>query len=58
MSPKSPVSRFEHKPIRGMSSRMQLYCKLCKEFVAASDKPQILKIAENAHICPKLKTKR
>jgi hypothetical protein len=48
--PKPP--RFERRPVRGMPSRKESYCLLCLEFVAASDKPKVLKIAEKAHICP------
>ena len=51
MSAKSPKPRFEHRPMRGMPSRIESYCLRCLEFVAASDKPKLLRIAENAHVC-------
>jgi hypothetical protein len=58
MSSKSPAPRFEHRPVRGMSPRMESYCLLCKRLVAASDKPSALRIAEKAHICPSRTPKR
>jgi hypothetical protein len=52
MPPKPPKPRFEHRPVSGMPPRVESYCLRCLEFVAASDKLQVLKIAEKAHICP------
>jgi hypothetical protein len=56
MSPQSPKPRFERRPVRGMPPRVASYCLLCGEFVAASDKRKMLKIAEKAHVCPNAKT--
>jgi len=47
----APPPRFEHRPVRGMSPRIEAYCLVCKRFVAAGDKLAILRIAEKAHIC-------
>lgn len=58
MSSKSPKSRFEHRPVRGMSARVESFCPACRMFIGASDKPGILKIAERAHICPERKRER
>jgi len=55
MSEKSPIKRFEHRPLKGMPGRVASYCKACQDFIAASDKPKALKIAEKAHLCPKQK---
>jgi hypothetical protein len=52
---KLPKPRFERRPFRGMSTRMQSHCMACREFIAASNKPKNLRIAEKAHICPQRK---
>jgi hypothetical protein len=55
MPSQSPKPRFEHCPVQGMKDRITSYCSTCKEFVAASNKPQVLEIAEKAHNCPAIK---
>jgi hypothetical protein len=55
MPSKSPKPRFEHYPINGMKDRIASYCSSCKDFIAASHKQELLKIAENAHNCPAIK---
>jgi hypothetical protein len=52
---KTPKPRFERHPVGGMRLRMQSYCTACREFIAASDKPKNLRIAEKAHLCPQRK---
>jgi hypothetical protein len=52
MPAKTPKPRYMHRPVRGMPERMESYCMRCQQFVAASDKPKTLRIAEKAHICP------
>ena len=47
----SPKLRFEHRPVPGMTPRVASYCLQCNKFVAASDNPKLLKIAEKAHVC-------
>jgi hypothetical protein len=54
---KSPKPRFERRPVHGIAPRMLSYCTACGEFIAASDKPKNLRIAEKAHICPQPKRK-
>jgi hypothetical protein len=54
---KSPKPRFERRPVHGRAPRMLSYCRACGEFIAASDKPKNLRIAEKAHICPQQKGK-
>lgn len=56
MPAKTPKPRFKHQPVRGMPERVESYCMLCGQFIAASDKPGTLRIADTAHICPKRKT--
>ncbi|HEY4677704.1 MAG TPA: hypothetical protein VIJ01_11105 [Candidatus Angelobacter sp.] len=55
MSLKTPKPRFQHHPLRGMPERVESFCLRCRQFVAASDNPVSLKIAEKAHVCPKSK---
>jgi hypothetical protein len=55
MPEKSPSPRFERRPLKGMPGRVASYCKACQDFIAASDKPKALKIAEKAHQCPQQK---
>lgn len=56
MSSKTPKPRFKHQHVRGMPQRVESYCMRCEQFVAASDKPQPLKIAEQAHVCVKIES--
>jgi len=53
MASASPKPRFDRRPVKGMIERVASYCMKCKLFVAASDKSEALKVAENAHICKK-----
>lgn len=53
MPSRTPKPRFRRQHVRGMPERVESYCMRCGQFVAASDKPGYLKIAEKAHICPK-----
>jgi hypothetical protein len=57
MTLKSHKPRFERRPVHGIAPRMLSYCTACGEFIAASDKPKNLRIAEKAHICPQPKRK-
>ena len=43
---------FTHSPMPKHPSLVASYCKKCKEFVAASPEPKILKSAEQVHKCP------
>ena len=54
MSSRTPKPRFKHRTVRGMPERVESYCVRCEQFVGASDKPHLLKIAENAHACVKI----
>jgi hypothetical protein len=56
MSSRTPKPRFKHRHVRGMPQRVESYCGRCEQFVAASDKPHPLKIAEKAHVCVKIET--
>jgi hypothetical protein len=55
MPAKSPKPRFERQPVKDNAGRVESYCSACGKFVAASDKPAVLRIAEKAHICPMLR---
>jgi hypothetical protein len=47
--------RFERRRVKGMRDRMESYCKICGNFIAASNNRAKLMIAEKAHICAKAK---
>jgi hypothetical protein len=51
MASQTSKPRFKQQPVRGMPQRVESYCLNCGRFIAASDKPGSLKIAEKAHAC-------
>jgi hypothetical protein len=55
---KSPKPRFEHRPALGMPERLASYCIACRDFIAASNRPEYLRIAEKAHVCPQKRRRK
>lgn len=54
MRRKSPKPRFEHIPVKKTPGMVTSSCVVCKEFIAASDRPKALRIAEKAHKCQRM----
>ena len=42
---------FTHQPMPSHPSLIASYCSRCRSFVAASPRPNVLKSAEQAHMC-------